>query len=205
MKRETENPLQYQPLCYLWEEAGENEKRKEELLEWAEKNPVFHDAICGVQTVEDSVSEIGEYVRGKRRFLPWGFLPIGKNKSHNNRINQIGELVPKPSNLYCSGIFVPNNLATVSAYGALGAVGLYSLLSNESQGITNELIKPIVVNQINHNFNILTSLGLLGLVSLGGLATSFERPPKKDLELPLDEARYVDSEIINEYYETSSE
>ncbi|HRZ85623.1 MAG TPA: hypothetical protein P5277_02475 [Candidatus Paceibacterota bacterium] len=161
------------------------------------QNELLNNALNNVQTIEESVKELGEFVKPKSILLPWGFLPTGKNKIHNKRIKQLGELVTEPSHLYARGIFCPDNLLTISTYAAIGSIGLFKLLSYDSQDITSDIVSPEKLSLMKYNLNVMSSLGLFSLITLfGGGGVSLERSSG----LPLNEARFIDKEI-DKYYD----
>lgn len=158
------------------------------LFETYEKNPVFHDAMQGKLSIEESVKELGQVNKGIKKFLPWK-----KNKEHNKRLEQLGELVSGPYHLKTIGIFMPDNLITAGLeFAVFGFVAGYYA----AQLLTNSPTNPEEVQQLHDiqiNLAKATSLGV-GLV--GGLLVNSINRFKK---LPINEAKYLDGKI-QEFY-----
>jgi hypothetical protein len=147
-----------------------------------DKNPVLYDAIQKKQTIEESLEELGKVNKGIRKILPWR-----KDKIHNERLEQLGELISEPYHLHTSGIFAPDNLITAGAEITAMAFGSsYFLL---------EYLFPPSPN-LDPHFKVVmaTSLSALFVPTLG-LGMNLNRFSK----LPRDEAKYLD-EKVQEFY-----
>lgn len=69
-----------------------------------ESNPVLNDAIQKKISIEDSLSELAQVNRPILRLLP-----RTRNKAHNQRLDQIGELIGYSHHLRRNGLFILDN------------------------------------------------------------------------------------------------
>ena len=101
-------------------------KLQRSLFQTYEGNPVFYDAMQGKQSIEGSFRKLGQIKKGIRKIIPWK-----RNKGHNERLEQLEELIYVPSHLHTSGIFMPDNFITAGLeIGALMFGGFYLFLKN---------------------------------------------------------------------------
>ena len=74
------------------------------------QNPVLYDAVSGRRSIEESAKELAQIRRHFKALLPWR-----KNNSHNERAEQIQELIYTPE-LTTHGILVPDNVLNQLLY-----------------------------------------------------------------------------------------
>lgn len=170
--------------------ALETSGLQKRLFEKYENNQVLYDAIQGNQSIEESVVELGEVNKGIRKILPWR-----KNKGHNERLEQLGELVSEPYHLHTSGIFMPDNLITTLAEGTAISFGV-SYLMSKYLIVPNPDVSPEEIGQIKHLVEFIfpaVGSGTIGLILGWGMnLRRFNR-------LPTDEAKYLDGKV-QEFY-----
>jgi hypothetical protein len=164
-------------------------KLQERLFQNYEENPVFFDAKTGKISIQDSLYELGKINEGIRKFLPWK-----KDEEHNNRLNQLGELIPKPYHLESSGIYMPNNLVTIGIETTgiaffLGFLGGKFFINQESTASSEEI--KYVRDLLTFTIPCIVS----SFVTLFGSYINNGRFS----ELPVTEAKYLDGKI-NEFY-----
>lgn len=162
------------------------------LLQSYEENPVFYDAIKGKMTIEDSLNELAQINKPVRRLFP-----RRKDKVHNRRIEQIGELITRSFHLKTKGILGFDNFVGVTAMTALGCYSLFNLtipyVVNGLCGETN----PIETQQFAIFMkNIITPVITLGTSPFMGVLAQIERSTGG---LPTDEAKYLDDKIKDFY------
>lgn len=90
------------------------------LIEKYRENLILNSALNRVQSIEDTVLELDNDMKGIKRYLP-----RRKNQAYNERVEQLGELITGANYLRRRGIFVPDNLI---AAGALSAAVAYAVL-----------------------------------------------------------------------------
>ena len=145
-------------------------------------NPVFHDSVTGEKTIEQTVIELGQVNKGIRKILP-----RKKNKIHNERLEQVGNLVGYSSHLEALGIWVPENLIWGLGAAALGIASVYLAVGN--------LIPP---DQVIGNSK--SPWGALGvLYSVAGPALGICLQTKRLGHLPIEKAKYLDQKIEELY------
>lgn len=147
-----------------------------------ERNPVFKDAIDKKQTIEQSLEELGKIRKGIRGFLPWR-----KNKAHNERVKQIGELIFEPHRLYTLGIFTPDNIITTGAGLTAASFGIFYLMTKLFINPSPEVLYQYRV--------ILPAVLSVYTAPIAGVASNLLR----FIGLPTDEAKYLD-EKVKEFY-----
>ena len=157
-----------------------------------EENQVLYDAIRRRQTIEESLEELGRVNKGIRKILP-----RRKNKGHNERLEQLGELVSEPLHLLTSGIFAPDNLITAGVeVGSLAFVGSY--LMARYLFVPNPDLSPEQFQQVWYASQVIAPrVGMVGMGLLAGIgATLLFRSGS----LPIKGAKYLDEKIV-EFYE----
>lgn len=156
-----------------------------------EKNPVLKDAIEGKQSVEESVIELAQINKGFRKIMPWRL-----NKEHNERLNHLGQLVTKPTQLQTEGVWMPDNLTTMTAEAAITAFGTCYL-------IAKYLVSPNLDNATPQEYQNIMSLMQLTVPAVlcgfyvplfGGMSNA-----PRLRKLPLNEAQYLDSKVQEIY------
>src|SRR3989344_4664972 len=157
-----------------------------------EENQVLYDAIRRRQTIEESLEELGRVNKGIRKILP-----RRKNKNHNERLEQLGELISEPVHLQASGIFTPDNLITTCieimplAFGAAYLTQRY-LLPLDPAGLSSETFQRI---QYNYQVTIPLLFSAFGGLTFG-LIQSVGRLDKL---LPTKQAKYLDERVVEFY------
>ncbi len=160
------------------------------LFQKYESNPVLYDAMQGNQSIEESVAELGQVNKGIRKILPWG-----KNKGHNERLKQLGELVSEPYHLHTSGIFAPDNLITTGAEVTAMVFGVSYLMTRYLLS-PNLDVNPEEIQQTMHIFNVVMPTAMSALMApMFGFMTNMRR----FTGLPTDEAKYLDGKV-QEFY-----
>lgn len=157
------------------------------LLRKFEKNPVLIDALERRKSIEESVYELSEINKGIKKFLPHKV-----NKPHNQRIEQIGELISEPSHLETNGIFALDNLVTgvlgiaVASFGASYFISKF--LSHPDPNLN-----PEELQQYLHTTRVVLPLTSSALYSpIIGFALNLNRFNKNS---SIDEAKYLDKKI----------
>lgn len=156
-----------------------------------EENPVLYDAIQRKQSVEESLQELAQVNNGIRKILPWR-----KNKGHNERIKQLGELVSEPDHLHTNGIFVPDNLITTGTEVIATVFGVSYLVS---RGLltSNPEVSPEEFQQTTYIWQVAMPIFVSVLLAPAyGLLTNKRRFFES---LPTDEAKYLDAKV-QEFY-----
>ena len=148
-----------------------------------EKNLVLCEAMTGRQSIEDSLSELAKVRRPVRRLFP-----IAKNKAHNERLEQIGELIGYPRQLRTNGILAPDNFFSGVAMTTAMAFGAGYLISKIA------FVQPIDAELMSLFRNELPIAMSLVMAPLGGMAFHITGE-----NLPIGAARYVDSKV-QEFY-----
>ena len=157
------------------------------LLRNYEDNPIFYDAIHGKQSLSESLEELAEVNKGVRKFLP-----RRRNKAHNERIGQLGELISRPNQLKAYGILALDNIVSMAVvlstitFGA--AYLLNSFLSPESSA-TVDPEKQVYLNKVIEFYMPAITLALT--IPLFG----FDAYKKRSETLPFDQAKYLDGKI----------
>ena len=100
------------------------------LFQGYEGNSVLCDAIQRRQSIEESLKELGQVNRGIIRKA----IPHRINRGHNERLEQLGELVSEPHHLRTSGILMPDNFISTGAIAAVMYFGMFHFL-NMSPGL----------------------------------------------------------------------
>ncbi|MBU0894437.1 MAG: hypothetical protein KKF48_05180 [Nanoarchaeota archaeon] len=160
------------------------------LFQRYESNPVLYDAMQESQSIEESVAELGQVNRGIRKILPWR-----RNKGHNERLKQLGELVSEPYHLHTSGIFMPDNLITTGAEVTAMAFGVSYLMSRYLLS-PNPDVSPEEIQQTMHVFDVVLPTVMSALMApMFGLLTNMRR----FTGLPTEEAKYLDGKV-QEFY-----
>jgi hypothetical protein len=156
-----------------------------EILRQKEHNPILSDAIHHRKTIEDTLLELGAVNEGIRKILP-----RKKDKTQNERVEHIGELVQPVHQLYTHGLFYPDNLLT----GALEIAALsfatlswlipvlYAAQSNLSQPTLSPWLVPTAASAV--------------MGPMLGLILNFSRFENK---LPIAQAQYLDGKV-REFY-----
>ena len=162
-------------------------KLQKELFERYEKNSVLYDAMQDRQSVSESLEELAEINKGIRKILPWK-----KDKSHNKRLKQIGELIHAPYHLQTNGIFMPDNLITTGTYVTAMSFGMFSLF------------EPILgfnstAKEVQELFQFKVPLAMSALMApLFGFMANFQRINNL-FSISKDQAKYLDRKI-EEFY-----
>jgi len=158
------------------------------LFQGYERNPIFNDAITERQSIEKSLEELAKDNKGIGKILPWR-----KDEEHNKRLEQLGELVTEPYHLHKGGIWMPDNLITISAETTAMAFGIsyftFRYLTN-LDALPEETIQGIKTMKIL----LPTTISILTSAFFGLLLNS-----RRYNNLPIDEARYLD-EKVKEFY-----
>ena len=164
------------------------EKMQKDMFYLYESNPILYDAMQGQQSIEDSLEELGHVNKGIKKILPWR-----KDKVNNERLEQIGELISKPSYLKTRGIFVPDNVITAGVEIAAFSFGVFYLGTRFL--VTPNYDPEQLQNDIHFYHVVLPAItSVLFTFSLGSLL-NYERFTK----LPIDEAKYLDGKIKELY------
>ena len=153
------------------------------------KNPVLYAAIQGRQSVEESLLELGQINKGIRKILPWG-----RNKGHNERLKQLGELVSEPYHLQTSGILVPDNLITTGVELIAMAFGVSYFLAKYLVALTPDTNSE-EFQQTMHTLQVVMPNVTYVLAPMFGLLINSRRFRR----LPTDEAKYLDGKV-QEFY-----
>lgn len=98
-------------------------------------NAVLADAVRGDKPLEKSLEEVKNKYGWIRRLL----LPRRKNKEYNQKIQELDELIGYTGIRPATGIFMPDNLLTVSAYSTALVFGLVYL---SGLSLSNKLSSP---------------------------------------------------------------
>jgi hypothetical protein len=147
-----------------------------------ESNLVFGNAVLGSQTIEETLEELGQVNKGIKKILPWK-----KDKFHNYRLEELGELISTPYHLETNGIFMPDNLITAGAEITAMAFG-------SSYFLLEYLFAPSP--NLDPHFKVVLATSMSALLAPAvGLGINMNRFSK----LPRDEAKYLD-EKIQEFY-----
>jgi hypothetical protein len=166
---------------------------QEKIFTRYERNPVLCDAIQGKQSIEQSLDELAGINNG----LAGKFFPRRKNKAHNDRLKDLGELIDEPKYLRESGILAPDNFVSVTALVAAGVFGFCYLMSEISSfpSRINDL-NPEQLKQALYAQRVLipAAISVVLAPGLGALATAI-----RFKKLPIDQARYLDGKV-NEFY-----
>jgi hypothetical protein len=150
-----------------------------------EKNPVLYDDITGKQTIEKSLDELAQVNKGIRKLLPHR-----QNKAHNERLEQLGELVTEPRGLHTYGILMPENFITAQLeFSGLTFLGFY-LYSKAISPIFSA--SPEMVYQTQILIPAFMCLTLVPIMCFGISSDRFER-------LPRQEAQYLDAKVKELY------
>lgn len=161
-------------------------KTPQSLMEEYEKNPVFRDAIQKRLTIEESLMELSKVNNGIRKFLP-----RMKNKIHNERLKQIGQLITGPAYLEASGILTPDNIITTSIESLIILSGLFGASFLFLKNFLSSDIGPEMYKQLSNFADTYTFLTAPSL----GLIMNTERFKS----LPINEAEYLDEKIKESY------
>lgn len=150
------------------------------------KNPIIYDAIYNHKSLEETLNELSQVNKGVKKMLP-----RRKDEIHNEKLKQLGELIGYPSQLECSGVFSPDNFATVAAGCTIFAFGFCYLFSKyvimQSADITKEESELITYY---FGFVAPTTVSVTAAPLAGFLASS-----RRFGDLPIEEARYIDNKI----------
>jgi hypothetical protein len=158
-------------------------KLQEGLFKIYEKNPVLYDAMQDKQSVSESLEELAQINKGIKKILPWR-----KDKIHNERLNQIGELIHAPYHLQTTGIFMPDNLITTGVETTAIAFGMCYVLGNI---LTSHPISQ--ATQSLFQFEIPLAFSAL-MAPVWGLMTNFQRFNNL-FSISKDQAKYLDDKI----------
>lgn len=151
-----------------------------------ENNPVLNDAVEGRQSISDSLSELAQINKGWKVMLP-----RRKNKAHNERIEQMGELISEPSGLITRGLFYPDNAVSLTCYTAVALTILEKVLLNYDLLVGNN---PIEIAKSLRDFAKTSVVGSIGMGLICGWSDN-ERTTK----LPFGQAQYLDEKILELY------
>lgn len=149
----------------------------QKLFKQYEGNPVFDDAIKGKQSLEESLDELTQINKGIRKILPWR-----KDRVHNERLSQLGELISEPEHLRAKGIFIPNNVVSLGVFGETLVVGACYAMEK--------------INGLNYG-ELLSWAPAQSAVFLGVAGVMFNI--QRLMPLPTQEARYLDAKIKEVY------
>jgi hypothetical protein len=158
------------------------------LMKPYESNPVFSDAMNGRLSIEESLKDLARIRQGMRVLLPWR-----KNRVHNDRLSQIGELVTYPHYLRTSGIFFPDNIVTATVESAplvyAMAYGFFNFLMPE--------LDPNLVSthEIKRAFETTVPWFITAFTPLTGLLINQMR----FTDIPIHEAKFLDDKIREHY------
>ena len=161
-------------------------KTQQSLMEEYEKNPVFYDTIQKRLTIEESLMELSRINKGIRKFLP-----RMKNKTHNERLKQIGRLISEPAYLEASGILTPDNIITTGIESSIIISGLFGFSFLFLKDFLPSDISSEMYRQLSNFVDTYTFL-TVPILSLVMNASRFK-------SLPINEAKYLD-ERIKEFY-----
>nr|MBA4405549.1 hypothetical protein [Nanoarchaeum sp.] len=150
-----------------------------------ENNTVLDDAINGRQSIDDSLSELAEINKGWKVMLP-----RRKNKSHNKKIEQLGELITEPRGLISRGLFYPDNAVSLTCYAAIAFTLLEKVALNYGWVAGSN---PIEIAKTLGDFANTSVIGSLGT----GLICGFDG--ERTNRLPHDQAKYLDEKISELY------
>ena len=154
------------------------------LFEKYNTNPIMHDAIHGRQTIGKSIEELGNINKGIKKFLPWK-----KDKIHNQKLKELGELVSTPFQLYTYGIFNPDNFITAATEVTGLCFGTTYLFC--------KLIEPsISINTIEAQHLLDYRLAFSSIMStILAPSLGFFMSSARFRSLPKNEAKYLDEKI----------
>ncbi len=160
------------------------------LFQRYERNPVLYDSIKGRLSVEESLDELAEINKGVRKIIPWR-----KNKAHNERFEQLGELVSAPHHLKTRGIFMPDNFFTAGVEVAVVAFGITYLLSTITL-TPNPDASPEEIKKMFFDYRVVLPATFSSVMSpFLGFVLNLVRLDK----VGKDEVRYVDTKVRELY------
>ena len=145
-------------------------------------NEILNSAIYGERPIEKSVEELSSHLRGISKILPHR-----KDKQHNARVKELGQLVGYTRNLEKSGLFVPDNIVTIPTYMTTLSFGIGYFLSGY-------LFKPDTdPEMINAYQTILPTAMSILFSTFGtlGLISELRTIPRSLKE----QAKYIDDKI----------
>jgi len=151
-----------------------------------EENPVFRDAIKGRQSIEESLKELAQINQGIRKILP-----RRKNRAHNERLEQLGQLISIPDSFSADGILIPDNVITGSVEATAALFTVYSFCELIWPKITNTDFPMSLKDMLF--FSVTPSLLFGGLINF--LRSFYPLQGGSFFE----EAKYVDQKI-QEFY-----
>tara|TARA_Y100000310_G_scaffold289971_1_gene316791 strand:+ start:33 stop:629 length:597 start_codon:yes stop_codon:yes gene_type:complete len=161
------------------------------LFQRYEENPVFYDAMQDRISIGDSLSELAQINKSGKRFFP-----RRKNKSHNERIEQIGELISNPHYLKTHGILIPDNFVGGIALVAACAYGVSNLVMPYLMGEVDPNIDPAEIqNRMESMKTVMPAFMTLVMGPFFGTGMQLQRSGS----LPVGEAKYLD-EKVQEFY-----
>ncbi len=153
-----------------------------------DNNPILDHALSGRKTIEETLEEMSGPNARISKLLPWK-----KDEEHNKMVRYLGQLVRYPQHLETKGMLsLDNAIAGVVCSGIFAGIvaGAYAAMSEISPEV--ESLGPDSA-QLG---TVLTS------ISSPLLALGFTM--RRDGDLPIDQARYID-EKIRELYTATSE
>jgi len=157
---------------------------QQSLLQKYEENPIFLEAIQKRKTIEENLAELSQVNRHI-----FQLLPRRKNKLHNERVEQMGELISSTYQLKTRGIFAFDNAVNgVIVGGLIGYLGIHVLAWLFGQGEDPSVVKS--------NTDKILPFATFLSAACGG---SMEHGAKRRGDLPFKEAKYLD-EKIKEFY-----
>jgi hypothetical protein len=165
-----------------------NDKKQFDAMSKYEKNPIFHEALYGRQSITESLEELAQVNKGYRKWLP-----RRKDKAQNERVEQMGELISKPYGLESKGIFYPDNFVTAAVETAVlvPTVGIFAAYILK-QGATNpKSAKEIMQMSMQMSYLMTPLFGIYGGLAMG---------KSRFASLPFDQAGYIDAKI--EWYKS---
>lgn len=163
------------------------------LIEEYKNNPVLRDAIQGKISIEDSLSELAQVNRPI-----WRLFPRRKNKAHNERLDQIGELLGYPYHLKTRGIFIPDNFIGGIAMCATVGYGISNILFYLSEGLAPNADYIQIAGEITSLNNMRTAFPALFTLVLGPILGGMMQGDRSG-NLPIDEAKYLDGKVKEVY------
>ncbi len=146
------------------------EEHQKKIIKNYETNPILIESVKGLQSIEETFLELKEQkFKGIKKYLP-----KRKDKIHNQRVNNLDNLVGY-THLDTRGILFPDNFITAAIYGSAFLYGVFSLLAEPNEAT-------------EHFRNIFSPLG--GIM-VGGVFQLTGAPTPK-----IEEAKYLDSKLI---------
>ncbi|MBI2109820.1 hypothetical protein HYT58_01450 [Candidatus Woesearchaeota archaeon] len=163
-------------------------------LGWYREHPIMQPVLSKRVTLEDTTKELMK-VNSGLRFI----LPHKRDVKHNQKVSQLGELLPSTVHLKTMGRFAPDNLITGGLVGFLLVYGISKLIYGDAQpgpAIAPEdfeVMKDFLQVKIPYTLGAFSGLvaGTMANVLLRG-TPGVDRSPEFNL---IYQARYIDQKV----------